>query len=178
MTIRRFEKFTPQIADSAYVDPLALIIGQVTIGEQASIWPQVVARGDVQAIHIGARTNVQDNAVLHVTHDGPYSVGGRALNIGEAVTVGHQATLHACTVEHHCLIGVGAIVLDGAHLEPYVLLGAGSLVPPNKRLTGGYLWRGNPVQQARPLTEKELAFFDYSANQYVRLAQRHLASQV
>ncbi|OUD13242.1 gamma carbonic anhydrase family protein [Thioflexithrix psekupsensis] len=178
MSIRRFEDITPQIDPSAYLDSLSLVLGRVKIAAQASLWPYAVARGDVQSIEIGARTNVQDHAMLHVTHDGRYSPGGRALVIGDAVTIGHHATLHACTIEHHCLIGIGAVVLDGAHLESYVLLAAGSLVPPNKRLCGGYLWRGNPVQQARPLTEQEREFFDYSANQYVLLAQRHQQASV
>lgn len=173
MPIRTFEKYTPHIAASAYLDPMALVIGAVTIEDEASLWPMVVARGDVQKIFIGARSNIQDGTVLHVTHDSHYCVGGRGLQIGEEVTVGHQATLHACTIEHHCLIGMGAIVLDGAILEPYTLLAAGSVVSMGKRLTGGFVWRGNPVQQARELTQKEIEFFSYSAQNYVKLAQRH-----
>lgn len=173
MPIRNFEQHTPNIAATAYVDPMALVIGAVTIEEDASLWPMVVARGDIQHIFIGARSNIQDGAVLHVTHDSKFCVGGRALHIGEDVTVGHQATLHACTIEHHCLIGMGAIILDGAILEPYTLLAAGSVVPPGKRLTGGFIWRGNPVQQGRALTEQEIEFFSYSAQNYVKLAKRH-----
>jgi carbonic anhydrase/acetyltransferase-like protein (isoleucine patch superfamily) len=109
--------------------------------------------------------------VLHVTDDSQYCPGGQALVIGEAVTVGHQANLHACTIKHHCLVGIGAIVLDGAVLEPYTLLGAGSLVPPGKVLEGGYLWHGSPVKKVRPLSETELAYFEYSANHYVELAR-------
>jgi carbonic anhydrase/acetyltransferase-like protein (isoleucine patch superfamily) len=176
MNIRTFEGITPEIHASVYLDPLSLVLGRVKIAAESSLWPYAVARGDVQTIEIGARTNVQDHAMLHVTHNGRYSQGGRALVIGDAVTIGHHATLHACTVEHHCLIGIGAVILDGAHLESHVLLAAGSLVPPNKRLCGGYLWRGNPVQQARPLTEEEREFFEYSANQYVLLAQQHQKS--
>lgn len=173
MPNRDYAGHIPVIADSAYIDPMALVIGQVTIAEQASLWPMVVARGDVHCINIGARTNVQDNSVLHVSHDGKYCPGGRALVIDEAVTVGHQANLHACTIKHHCLIGIGAIVLDGAVLSPYTLLGAGSLVPPGKVLEGGYLWYGNPVKKVRRLTETEIEYFEYSANHYVKLAQQH-----
>ncbi|MEN8219526.1 MAG: gamma carbonic anhydrase family protein [Pseudomonadota bacterium] len=173
MSIRDYAGYSPVIAEGVYIDPMALVIGQVTIAEQASLWPMVVARGDVHSISIGARTNVQDNSVLHVTHDSQYCPGGRALVIGEAVTVGHQANLHACTINHHCLIGIGAIVLDGAVLEPYTLLGAGSLVPPGKVLDGGYLWLGSPVKKVRPLSETELGHFEYSANHYVELAREH-----
>jgi len=176
MSIREYLGHSPKIAESAYIDPMALVIGQVTMGEQASLWPMVVARGDIESISIGARTNVQDNSVLHVSHDSEYCPGGLSLLIGEAVTVGHQANLHACTIEHHCLVGIGAIVLDGAVLQPYTLLGAGSLVPPGKVLEGGHLWLGNPVKKIRPLTEKEIAYFEYSANHYVKLAQQHKQS--
>jgi carbonic anhydrase/acetyltransferase-like protein (isoleucine patch superfamily) len=176
MPIRDYAGHTPVIADSVYIDPMALVIGQVTIDEQASLWPMTVARGDINRISIGARTNIQDNAVLHVTHDSKYCPGGLALKIGEAVTVGHQASLHACTIEHHCLIGIGAIILDGAILQPYTLLGAGSLVSPGKVLEGGYLWRGRPAKKIRPLTSEEMDYFEYSANHYVKLAHQHMQS--
>lgn len=173
MPIRHFENHSPQIALTAYIDPFALVIGNVTIDEEASLWPMVVARGDINQITIGARTNVQDNTVLHVTHDGRYCPGGQALMIGEEVTIGHHVTLHACTVEHHCLIGMGSIVLDGAILQPYTLLAAGSLVSPNKVLEGGYLWRGSPARQIRSLTSEEREYLVYSAHYYVQLAQRY-----
>ena len=174
MPIRNYASYTPTIADSAYIDLTATVIGRVTIGEQASLWPMVVARGDVHRINIGARTNIQDNTVLHVTHDSEYCPGGRALEIGEEVTVGHQVCLHACTIEHHCLIGIGSIVLDGVELQPYTLLGAGSLVPPGKVLEGGYLWYGNPVKKIRLLNDAEKDYFAYIANNYVKLAQEYL----
>jgi len=173
MPIRPFENRHPKISDTTYVDSLAVIIGDVTIGEYASVFPMVVARGDVQRITIGARTNIQDGTILHVSHDSQHCPGGRELWIGEDVTVGHQAVLHACTVEAHCLVGIQAVILDGARLEPYTLLAAGSLVSPNKILEGGYLWRGNPAQKVRPLTEQEREFLDYSAQHYITLAQRH-----
>lgn len=173
MPIRSYLEYTPSIAPSAYISPEAVIIGQVEIGEEASIWSMAVARGDVHRIEIGARSNVQDNATLHVTHDSKYCVGGRPLIIGENVTIGHQVTLHACTIEDYCLIGIGAIVLDGAILKPYTLLGAGSLVPPNKVLESGYLWLGNPAKKVRTLTDEELEYLRYSAAHYVRLANKH-----
>jgi len=177
MPIRPFENQSPVIPKTAYVDPDAVVIGAVTVGEQASIWPLVTARGDINTISIGARTNIQDNSVLHVTHAGQYCPGGLPLVIGEAVTVGHQVTLHACTIGHHCLIGIGSIVLDGAVLEPYTLLAAGSVVSPNKTLEGGHLWRGSPARKVRALKDAEMEYFEYSANYYAELAQRHIQSQ-
>jgi len=176
MTIRAYQGQQPTIDPSVYLDPQALVIGQVSIAAGASLWPNVVARGDVQRIEIGPRTNVQDNCVLHVSHDSAYCPGGRPLILGADITVGHQVTLHACTVADRCLIGIGSIVLDGAVLEADTLLGAGSLVPPGKVLEGGYLWHGSPVRQVRPLTPEELAFIRYSASHYVRLAQTHQAA--
>lgn len=173
MPIRRYLDHFPKIASSAYVSPESVVIGQVEICEEASLWSMAVARADVHQIYIGARSNIQDNTTLHVTHDSKYCVGGRPLIIGEGVTVGHQVTLHACTIEDYCLIGIGAIVLDGALLKPYTLLGAGSLVPPNKVLEGGYLWLGNPVKKVRILTDEEMEYLRYSANHYVRLAAEH-----
>src|SRR5258705_388723 len=124
--VRAFEGRLPELGARVYLDPAALVIGAVSVGDDASLWPFVVARGDVNAIAIGARSNVQDNSVLHVTHDGPWSPGGRPLVIGEDVTIGHQCILHACTVGDRVLIGMGSVVMDGAIVEPEVLLGAGS----------------------------------------------------
>jgi len=177
MPIRNYLEHSPKIATSAYVSPESVVIGQVEICEEASIWSMAVARGDVHRIYIGARSNIQDNATLHVTHDSKYCLGGRPLIIGEGVTVGHQVTLHACTIEDYCLIGIGAIVLDGAILKPYTLLGAGSLVPPNKILESGYLWLGNPAKKVRALTDEDMEYLRYSAAHYVRLSQKHKQSQ-
>lgn len=171
--IRPFEGKYPNIAPDAYVDAAATVIGDVTIGVAASLWPGVVARGDIHRITIGARTNIQDGSILHVTHDSEFAPGGFPLSIGEAVTVGHRVVLHACTVGDQCLVGMGAIVLDGAVLEPRVLLGAGSVVSPGKRLEGGFLWLGTPARCVRPLTEAEQRYLDYSAEYYAELARRH-----
>ena len=171
--IRRHQQWTPRIAASAWIDPQATVIGQVTIDEESSVWPQAVIRGDIHRIDIGARTNIQDGSVLHVTHDSQYSPGGSPLVIGDDVTVGHNATLHACTIGNGCLIGMGSIVLDKATLEPGVMLGAGSLVPPGKTLEGGYLWIGSPVRRARALSDEEKAYLHYSAAHYVKLMRRH-----
>lgn len=173
MTIRSYQGKHPAIAASAYVDDSAVVIGDVTIGEDSSLWPQVVARGDVNIITIGSRTNIQDGSVLHVTHDGKYTPGGYALTVGDNVTVGHRVILHACTIGDLCLIGMASTIMDGAVLEPKVMLGAGSLVPGGKQLEGGYLYVGTPAKQVRPLTEEELALLEYSANHYVHVKNTH-----
>ena len=173
MSIEKFEQSSPSIAADVFIHESALVIGDVTIAEESSIWPFTVVRGDVNKIRIGARTNIQDNSVLHVTHDGPYKPGGYGLSIGSNVTVGHRVILHGCQVEDDCLIGMGSIVMDGAILQRHVLLGAGSLVTPNKVLEGGYLWMGQPAQRIRPLTSEEIESLSYSAQHYVRLARRH-----
>ncbi len=174
MNIRPFKGITPVIGERVYIDPMAAVIGQVTIGDDASIWPMVAIRGDVNTITIGARTNIQDGSVLHVTADHPHIPGGYPLNIGDDVTVGHSAILHACTIGNQCLIGMGATVLDNSVIEDRVLIGAGSLVPPNKRLESGFLYLGNPVKKARPLTEGELQWLSYSAGHYVKLKDNYL----
>jgi carbonic anhydrase/acetyltransferase-like protein (isoleucine patch superfamily) len=131
-------------------------------------------RGDIHQITIGERTSIQDGSVLHVTHDSEYHPGGAPLTIGDDVTVGHKVTLHACTLSSLCIIGMGSIILDNAVVESDVILGAGSLVPPGKTLTSGYLWLGSPAIKKRPLTEQELAFIRYSAKSYVKLKNQHL----
>lgn len=169
-----FMQKTPAIAPTCYVDSSAKIIGDVALSEDASVWPGAVLRGDVQRITVGARSNVQDLAVCHVTHDGPYSPGGLPLKIGEDVTVGHHATLHACTIGDRVLVGMGAIVMDKAVLEADVMLAAGSLVPPGKRLASGWLYKGNPAVAVRELTVDEVAMLKYSAEHYVRLKNNYL----
>jgi carbonic anhydrase/acetyltransferase-like protein (isoleucine patch superfamily) len=176
VTVRKFENSSPRIAASAYVDETALVIGDVTLEEDVSLWPKVVARGDVSTIHVGARTNIQDGTILHVSHDSEFAPGGFPLRIGADITVGHQAILHGCTVEDRCLIGMAATVMDGAIIRSGAILGAGSLVPPGNDLEGGYLWVGSPARRVRPLREQEEAFLDYSAAHYVELKNRHRAS--
>lgn len=173
MTVRPYQQHTPVIASTAWIDPSAVVIGQVTLGEHVSVWPQVTIRGDVNTISIGDGSNIQDGAVLHCTHDGPFTTGGSALAIGSRVTVGHQACLHGCTIGDDVLIGIGAIVLDGAVIEDCVMVGAGALVPPGKRLESGHLYVGSPVKQARPLSDTERAALKYSAEHYTRLAAGH-----
>lgn len=172
--IRPFENYVPQIASSVFIDDSAVVTGDVVIGEDSSVWPCCSVRGDIHSIRIGRRSNIQDGCVLHVTHDSEYAPGGAKLTVGNDVTVGHNAILHACTVEDLCLIGMGSVVLDGAIVQSGAMVGAGSLVPPNKILEGGYMWLGSPVKKVRPLTDKETAFLSYSAEHYVKLKNRHV----
>lgn len=174
MSIHPYKSFTPTLGARVYVDPAAVVIGRVVIGEDSSIWPTAVARGDVHSIQIGARTSIQDGAVLHVTHDSKYSPGGRALIIGDDVTVGHRAVLHACTIGDSCLVGIGAVVLDNVVTEDFVMIGAGSLVTPGKRLERGGLYVGSPARRVRDLTEQEIEFLGYSAAHYVKLKDEYL----
>ncbi|MFQ5642661.1 MAG: gamma carbonic anhydrase family protein [Thiogranum sp.] len=173
MSVRSFEGIQPDLHPTVYVDEQALVSGAVKIGADSSIWPMSVVRGDVNRIEIGARTNIQDGSVLHVTHDSEFAEGGMPLCIGDEVTVGHKAVLHACTIEDGCLIGMGAVVLDGAVVRSGAIVGAGALVPPNKELEGGYLYVGAPAKRVRELTAKEKRFLKYSAEHYVRLKERH-----
>ncbi len=176
MTIRNFKDKSPQIHPTAYIDETAVVIGDVSIGEDSSLWPMTVARGDVQTIKIGARTNIQDGCILHVSHDSEYAPGGFPLTVGDDVTVGHRVTLHACTVGNLCLIGMSATIMDGAVLADKVIVGAGSLVPTGKELESGYLYVGSPVKRIRELNEKELAFLEYSAKHYSHLKDQHKIS--
>jgi len=171
--IRSFENYTPQIDKTVFVDESAVVTGNVSIGEDSSVWPCCSIRGDIHSITIGARTNIQDGCILHVTHDSEYAPGGFKLKVGNEVTVGHNVVLHACTVENLCLIGMGSVLLDGAVVQSGAMVGAGSLVPPNKVLEGGFMWLGSPVKKVRELTDKEKIFLKYSAQQYVLLKNRH-----
>lgn len=173
MAIRTFEHFKPNVASSAFVDEAALVIGQVTLEEDSSIWPMAVLRGDINVIHIGKRSNIQDGTVIHVTHAGKYNPEGYATRVGDDVTVGHRCILHGCTIGHHCLIGMGVCLMDGVQVEPNVIIGAGSLVTPEKVLTSGYLWLGAPARRIRPLTDEEREFLTYSATYYAQLKNRH-----
>lgn len=175
--IRPFKGVLPTLGARVYVDEAARVIGDVHIGDDSSVWPFVSIRGDVNRIRIGARTNVQDNSVLHVTHDGPYSPGGAELQIGDDVTIGHGVILHACRVGHRCLIGMGAIIMDKVVLEDECFIAAGAMVPPGKRLKGGWLYRGSPAQPARELTPEEVASLKYSADNYVRVKDQYLSDQ-
>lgn len=169
MAIRTFRGKAPVIDPSAYVDPMAVVIGDVVIGADSSVWPMASVRGDVNYIRIGARTSIQDGTVIHVTSPQPAEPEGVATIVGDDITVGHRCMLHACTIENHCLVGMGSTILDHAVLRTGVLLGAGSLVTEGKDLEGGYLWLGRPAKRIRPLTPEEQAGLRYSAEHYARL---------
>jgi len=175
MPIRSFKHYTPQITKNTYIDHSAVIIGDVTIGEDCSVWPLVAIRGDMHHVTIGERTNIQDGSILHETHASIFtSEYGYALTIGNDVTVGHKAILHGCTIGNRVLVGMGSIVLDGAVIEDDVIIGAGSLIAPNKTLASGFLYMGAPAKQIRPLSAKEYEFLLYSASNYVKLKDEYL----
>jgi carbonic anhydrase/acetyltransferase-like protein (isoleucine patch superfamily) len=174
MNIRPYMDWLPRLGANVYVDPAALVIGDVELGDDASLWPFAVARGDVHYVRIGARTNIQDGAVLHVTHDGEYTPGGFPLIIGDDVTIGHGAIVHACTVKDACLIGMNATVLDGVVVSRHSMIGAGAVVTPGKVVGEGELWLGNPARCARKLSVDEIERLYYSAQHYVKLKNRYL----
>lgn len=174
--VRAFSGIWPTLGERVFIDPQAAVIGRVTLGDDVSIWPMAVVRGDVNDITIGSATNVQDGCILHVTHDGPYSPGGFPLMVGDEVTVGHAAVLHGCTIGDRCLIGMGATILDGAQLEPECIVAAGSLVPPGAVLSSGQLYRGSPARAARALDDAEREALRYSAGHYVRLKDQYLGT--
>ena len=174
MAIRTYQQFTPQLGERVFVDASAVVLGDVDIGADSSVWPLVVIRGDMHRIRIGQRSSVQDGSVLHITHAGPFNPDGFPLFIGDEVTIGHNVTLHGCTLGNRILVGMGSIVMDGAVVQDEVVIGAGSLVPPGKVLESGYLYVGSPVKQARQLSDKERRYFRYSADNYVHLKDQHL----
>lgn len=175
MTLRTYQNHTPKLGARVFVDSSAVLIGDIEIGDDSSVWPLSVIRGDMHRIRIGARTSIQDGSVLHITHAGPFNPEGFALTIGDEVTVGHRVILHGCTLGDRILVGMGAIIMDGAVVEDDVIIGAGSLVPQGKRLESGFLYLGNPARRARPLTERERSYFSYTAGNYVKLKDEYMA---
>ena len=174
-SLRSFKGITPTLGERVYVDPAATIIGDVVLGDDVSIWPGSVLRGDVNAIRVGARTSIQDGSVVHVAHAGPYGPGFPCL-IGAGVTIGHAAVVHACTIGDYCLIGMHASVLDGAVVKKYGFVGAGALIPPGKVVGERELWLGNPAKFVRLLSDRQIEQLHYSADHYVRLKDVYLAS--
>jgi len=163
-----YKNILPRIGQNVWLAPGAWVVGDVEVGDQANIWFNCVLRGDVNNITIGARTNIQDGTVIHVssTLQGTY--------IGADVTVGHAALLHACTIEDAAFIGMQACVMDGAHVETGAMVAAGALVTPGKRVLSGQLWAGSPARYMRDLSEAEKEYIPYSAKHYVDLAARYL----
>ena len=177
MNIRPFQGKYPTLGPRVYIDPAACVIGDVSLGEDASVFPMAVIRGDMHYIKIGDRTNIQDNCILHITHPSEKTnPAGYPLIIGSDVTVGHGAILHGCQLEGRSLIGMHVTILDGAQIETDIIIGANSLVPPGKKLTRGFLYVGSPVVQKRPLTPTEIDFILYSAQNYVALKEQYRQS--
>ena len=174
--IRPYLAHHPQIDSTCYIDDLSVVIGEVTLAENVSVWPFAVIRGDVNSITIGKNSKVQDHWMLHVSHKNASKPNGSPLIIGEDVTIGHHVTLHGCHLGDRILIGINTVILDDVIVENDVMIGAGSLVPPRKRLESGYLYVGSPVKKIRPLTAEEIAFLPYSAQNYVKVAQQYLQS--
>lgn len=173
--IRPYRHHLPALGERVYIDPAATVVGDVVLGDDVSVWPSTVIRGDVNFVRIGARTNLQDGTVVHVSHDGPHAkLGGFATRIGSDVTIGHKAIIHACTLEDAVLIGMGAIVLDGAVVRKHGFVGAGALIPPGKVVGEGEMWLGNPGKFARNLKDAEIEALYYSAQHYVRLKDEYL----
>ena len=175
--IRRYRDQAPRLGERVYVDPTATVIGDVELGDDVSLWPQVVVRGDVNFVRIGARSNLQDGTVVHVSHDGPHAkLGGFATVIGEDVTIGHKAIVHACRIGNGALVGMGAILLDGVEVGAHAFIGAGALVPPGKVVGARELWVGNPARRVRMLDDAAVEGLLYSAAHYVRLKDEYLAA--
>ncbi len=175
--IRSHKGITPTLGNKVYIDPAATVIGDVTLGDDVSVWPGAVIRGDMHNISVGNRSNVQDRAVLHITHASDFNPGGWPLTIGDDVIIGHGAILHGCTLGSRILVGNGAIVNDGAIVEDEVIIGAGTVVPPGKRLESGNLYVGNPCRLLRTASDAERKFFTYSPQNYVKLKDQYLAEQ-
>lgn len=173
-SIRSYQGTTPKLGLGVFIDRSAIVIGDVEIGADSSVWPLTVIRGDMHKIRIGQRTSIQDSSVLHITHASDFNPGGFPLIIGDDVTIGHQAMLHGCTIGNQVLIGMKAMIMDGVVIEDNVIVAAGALVPPGKVLDSGFMYVGSPAKKARQLTDKELRFFPYTAANYVKLKNKHL----
>lgn len=168
--IKPYLETSPKIASSCFVADTAEIIGDVKIGGESSIWCNCVLRGDVNNIVIGDRTNIQDGTVIHV------AALGQGTYIGDDVTVGHMALLHACTIEAESFIGMKACVMDGAHIQKHAMVAAGALVTPGKVVPSGELWAGSPARKMRDLTEDEILKIKISASHYCKVAENHKTS--
>lgn len=174
MPLAAFLDKMPTLGARVYTHSSCQIIGEVSIGDDCSIWCNAVLRGDVNRIVIGRGSNIQDLTMGHVTHKTPDQPDGSPLLIGDYVTVGHSAILHGCTIGNECLIGMGTTILDDAVIPDHVMIGAGSLVPPGKVLESGMLYVGRPAKAVRALTPEEIAYLRYSAENYIQLKDAYL----
>jgi carbonic anhydrase/acetyltransferase-like protein (isoleucine patch superfamily) len=174
MTLGSFLQTFPVVGEKVFLHPSCQVIGDVSLGDDSSIWCNTVLRGDVNRIVVGRGSNVQDLTMGHVSHKSPEKPDGSALIIGDYVTVGHSVILHGCTIGNECLIGMGSIVMDDVVIPDHVMLGAGSLVSPGKLLESGMLYMGRPAKAVRALTQEEIAYLRYSAEHYIRLKDNYL----
>ncbi|QFU00316.1 UDP-3-O-[3-hydroxymyristoyl] glucosamine N-acyltransferase [Halomonas sp. THAF5a] len=174
--LRPWQGHEPQLGERVYIDPDCVVLGDVVLGDDCSVWPMAVIRGDMHRIRIGARVSVQDGSVLHITHASDFNPDGFPLTIGDDVTIGHKAILHGATLGSRILVGMGAIVMDGAVVEDEVIIAAGAVVTPGKHLASGHVYAGNPAKALRPIKEAERAFFPYTAGNYVKLKDEYLAA--
>jgi carbonic anhydrase/acetyltransferase-like protein (isoleucine patch superfamily) len=171
---RTYKSYAPSLGNDVYIDESAVVIGNVSLGDDVSVWPCAVIRGDTHRIEVGARTSIQDNAVLHCTHKSEFNPNGWPLIIGKDVTIGHKVCLHGCEIGDRVLVGIGSTILDGAVVPENIVIGAGTLVSPGKKLESGYLYLGNPCKKIRPLKDSELAYFTYSSRHYIGLKETYL----
>lgn len=167
-TIRTYKEFSPRIGSEVFIADTAVVLGDVDIGDQSSIWYHVVIRGDINSIQVGKRTNLQDGTVVHVDHE-QYSV-----QIADDVTIGHNATVHGCTIESRCLIGMGATLLSGAKIESEAIVAAGSVVLENQRVQAGTLVAGVPAKPIRNVTDAEIEKIEQSARHYIAYAKSYM----
>jgi len=174
MSIEPYLNTSPVIGDRVLLHASSQVIGDVKIGDDSSVWCNTVLRGDVNHIVIGRGTNVQDLTMGHVSHKTADKPGGSPLIIGDYVTVGHSVILHGCKIGNECLIGMGTIIMDDADIADYVMVGAGSLVAPGKKLESGVLYIGRPAKAVRELTEDEISHLRYSAEHYIKLKNNYL----
>lgn len=177
MSLSNYHDTTPLLGNRVYLHPSCQIIGDVTLGDDSSIWCNTVLRGDVNRIVIGRGTNVQDLTMGHVSHKTAEKPEGSPLIIGDYVTVGHAVILHGCTIGNECLIGMGSIIMDDVVIPDRVMIGAGSLISPGKVLESGMLYMGRPAKAVRALTQDEVVYLKASAEHYIRLKNNYLRGQ-
>jgi len=174
MPLSNYLNTSPIIGSQVFLHPSCQVIGDVTLGDDSSVWCNAVLRGDVNRIVVGRGSNIQDLSMGHVSHKTADKPDGSPLIIGDYVTVGHAVILHGCTIGNECLIGMGSIIMDDVVIPDHVMIGAGSLVSPGKMLESGMLYMGRPAKAVRALTEKEIQYLRYSAAHYIRLKDDYL----
>jgi carbonic anhydrase/acetyltransferase-like protein (isoleucine patch superfamily) len=174
MTLGFYLETFPVVGERVFLHPSCQVFGDVTLGDDSSVWCNTVLRGDVNRIVVGRGSNVQDLTMGHVSHKSTEKPQGSPLIIGDYVTVGHSVILHGCTIGNECLIGMGSIVMDDVVVPDQVMIGAGSLISPGKMLESGMLYMGRPAKAIRALTAEEIAYLRYSAEHYIQVKNNYL----